>query len=111
MCLEAWNGHTTLGQTLLVGDNTASLQDALVFKGRCCLDDIARELDLRVATRSWKYSVGHLPSEYNSVPDALSRLEAPEAKPFPAHALAGATKIAAPDVGGLWSMKHTLPRE
>ena len=34
MCLEAWGGHTTVGQVLLVGDNTASLQDALGFKGR-----------------------------------------------------------------------------
>ena len=84
---------------------------APAHKGKGYLRAIARELALRAATRAWKFQWGRLPSVYNSVPDALSRLDAPHAKPFPKQALADATKIAAPEVSGLWSMKHTLPRE
>jgi hypothetical protein len=63
---------------VILGDNTAALQSALGLKGKGPLMAVARELSWRQALYNWTFSVGHLPTEANSVADALSRLDAPE---------------------------------
>ena len=112
LALLTWGGYAATEHILLVGDNTASLQDALDFKGKGCLLAVARELALNTAQNFWRFSVGHLAAEYNGVPDALSRLEAPlqAKKKFPTLELANAVKRTAPAWGDVWSMKHTLSR-
>ena len=110
MSLVAWPKHAEAAPVLLVGDSKSALQDSIEFKGRNSMLAVARELAWRTARLSWKYQVGHLASEHNDVPDALSRLEAPSPKPFPAQALAGAKRIPAPSVQTIWKMNHTLAK-
>jgi hypothetical protein len=52
----------------ILGDNTGALQAGLDLSGRGVLLAIAREISWRKARRRWHFSVGHLPSEHNTVP-------------------------------------------
>jgi len=69
-----------------MGDNLASLSGILAMKGKSNLTKITRELAWRKCRQRWHYSAGHLPSERNTLADALSRVSAPsgaDAKAFP----------------------------
>ena len=86
----------------IVGDNTASLQVALSGKAKGPLGALAREIFLRKAREDWRYQVGHLPSEHNTVADYLSRLAQPGAPTAPLAELGGAAEVPIPDLAGLW---------
>ena len=70
-------------QLPVLGDNKASLSDALNLQGAPAMAAVARELAWRKARGGWRLATGHLPAEANVRADALSRLRAPEPKPFP----------------------------
>ena len=77
-CLHVWcccpDGAHSIA---VVGDNTAALSVAISQRGRGNLGKICREIALRQARWSLEVAVGHLPSEWNTWADALSRLSAP----------------------------------
>ena len=87
----------------LLGDNTASLECTLQLKGSGPMLAIARELAWRKGRRGLLVAAGHLPKGANQVADALSRLEAPDAAPFPAE-LASATRIELPPLALFWQV-------
>ena len=89
-------------QVAVLGDNTGALQNALDLKGRGILAAVARELAWRQARFGWSFAIGHVPSEKNVVPDALSRQYEYKPSPFPTAALAQAQVRASPDCKGLW---------
>ena len=64
--------RSTVSRVLILGDNTAALQNTLDLKGNDALLSIAREVAWRKARYNWQYGVGHLPSEFNDAPDSLS---------------------------------------
>ena len=85
----------------VLGDNTAALQSALDLKGRGPLLAAAREISWRQALYGWSFSVGHLPSEANTVADALSRIHSPEPARFPG-ILRSVPQAQFPDQAELW---------
>jgi hypothetical protein len=85
----------------VLGDNTAALQSALDLKGKGPLLAAARELSWRQSLYEWSFSVGHLPSEANTVADALSRLHSPEPAQFPRD-LRNVPQAQFPDQAELW---------
>ena len=102
MSLMVWGDRSADAPVLIVGDNTAALQNTLDLKGKDALLSIAREVAWRKARYNWRFSVAHLPSEFNSAPDALSRQFGPSPKPWPAEALGDAEEVVPPSVGMLW---------
>ena len=102
MSLMLWGDRSPGAAILIVGDNTAALQNTLDLKGKDSLLSIAREVAWRKARYNWVFEVGHLPSEYNAAPDALSRQWGPEVKPWPTEALGNAVEVQPPSVGVLW---------
>ena len=85
----------------VLGDNTASLQDALDLSGTGAMLAVAREIAWRQARRGWLFAVGHLPSEANTVTDALSRLESPDPAPFPP-LLRRVSRVTLPPLSSYW---------
>ena len=105
LCLVLWGAAHRGPGIALLGDNLSSLEAALHLKGRGPLAQIARELSWRRAREGWRYAVGHLPTERNTLADALSRLAAPgkEAMKVPTE-LRHATRRAAPISQNLWTL-------
>ena len=87
----------------LLGDNTASLECTLQLKGSGPMLAVARELAWRKGRQGLLVAAGHLPKEANQVADALSRLEAPDAAPFPAE-LASATRVTLAPLAQFWQV-------
>ena len=86
-----------------LGDNTAALQLAISDRAQGEMGALARELFLWRTRCDWKYSVGHLPSEHNTIADALSRLHEPgHACQFP-EALTGCAEVQPITLANLWS--------
>ena len=110
LCLIIWSKHAERNPVLLVGDSKTALQDAIDFKGKRSMLAVARELAWHTARKGWTSKVGHLASEHNVVPDALSRLEAPKPKPFPSFALAKAARVQVPPVASVWKINHSLAK-
>ena len=77
LSLLVWGNRFVSDSVMVVGDNTGALDNALSLKGKGELIAISRELSWRQAKRGWLFSVGHLPSEFNVVADALSRQGSP----------------------------------
>ena len=102
MSLMVWGHHSAESPMLIIGDNTAALQNTLELKGKDALLSIAREVAWRKARFNWRFDVAHLPSEYNSAPDALSRQFGPSPKPWPARELGAAVEVVPPSVAALW---------
>jgi hypothetical protein len=102
LALMTWGDRFVLEPVLVAGDNTAALSGALALKGRGELLAVARELSWRQARRGWRFAVGHLPSEFNVVADALSRTADPKGVEWPSLALAGAAFTAPPKLRDLW---------
>jgi len=101
--LVLWASQHLEGLRIL-GDNLASLGGIINLRGKSVLNVITKEIAWRKVRCSWRYSAGHLPSEMNSVADALSRLAAPpgaESCTFP-ECLRGAREIEPPDFDSLW---------
>ena len=87
VCLDLWGDDFRQEQLAVVGDNTGALQNALDLKGSGVMAAVAREISWRKERRGWSFSVGHIPAERNTVPDALSRQHEETPLPFPHHAL------------------------
>lgn len=103
LCLVTWGNRFTDYSLAVLGDNTGSLQNALALKGRGALLAIAREVSWRQARHQWSFTVGHLPSEVNTVADALSRVADPSGKTgWPKLALAGAEVVSPPRLFDIW---------
>ena len=104
ICLELWGSAFVQTALQVVGDNTGALEAALQLKGAGPMLAIARELAWRKARRRWQYSVGHLATAANRLPDALSRLHDPMPATFP-RALKSARRVPCPAVQGLWQLR------
>ena len=102
LCLLLWGKSFTRQSVAIVGDNTAALTCSLSLKARGCLAAVAREISWRQERESWLFVVGHIPSELNIVPDALSRQHEPTPAPWPTAALEGASSRELPDLSRLW---------
>ena len=75
LALELWG--QTLRPTVVLGDSTAALQEALSLRGKGIQAELAQALPVLVVSRSLSIAVGHLPAEANLTADALSRLAEP----------------------------------
>ena len=100
LSLDLWGDYFLKEPVAVVGDNTASLTSLLKQNGKGLLLAVARELSWRRARRGWLISAGHLPTEGNKVPDALSRLA--EGAAFPQAALSSAIRSPLSHVGRFW---------
>ena len=100
--LEVWGGQLVHQQLSIIGDNTGALQNALELKGSGVMLAVAREIAWRRERRGWSYRVGHIPAEFNTIADALSRLFDEPALPFPRKVLQHAVCRSAPKVADLW---------
>ena len=108
LALLVWADFFVDTSLAVLGDNTGALTNALQLKGRGPLLAIAREISWRKARRSWAFEVGHLPSEHNSIADALSRIADPkETKGWPSKALAAARAVTPPRLSEVW---RAVPR-
>ena len=87
-----------------LGDNIASLQLAISGRAKGAMGALARELFLRRTKGDWKYSVGHLPSEHNTIADALSRLHEPGRLCQVPQALTGSAEVHPLTLALLWSV-------
>ena len=105
ICLELWGNDFVQTSLQIVGDNTGALEAALQLKGSGPMLAIAREIAWRKARRHWQYRVGHLASESNDIPDALSRQHDPVPASFP-QALKRARRIACPSPQILWQLRE-----
>ena len=78
LAIELWcqNGEATV----VLGDNTAALQEALALKGKGPQGELAQALAVLRCSRSLNLEVAHLPTESNHIADSLSR----QADPVPA---------------------------
>ena len=97
-----WGGEFVEDALPILGDNLGSLNSALKLRGRGPMLAIAREISWRQARRGWLFELGHLPSEVNSVADALSRVADPKGHAWPREALAAAQRDKAPRLQYLW---------
>ena len=80
--IELWCGSST--PTVLLGDNTGTLQELLDLKGAGVHGMLAQSLAVLRCARTLTLAVGHLPSESNVLADALSRQADPnEHHPWP----------------------------
>ena len=82
MALELWCTDST--PTVVLGDNTAALQDALDLKGKGPSEKVAQCLAVLRCSRSLCIAVAHLATEANELADCLSRQAEPgNTKPWP----------------------------
>ena len=107
LSLCTWGDRFVDNSVAILGDNTAALSCALKLDGKGAMAAIARELSWRQARRRWSFVVGHLPSEFNQVADALSRTTDPKGSEWPSLALASAAYRAPPRLQDVW---RALPR-
>ena len=83
----------------IIGDNTGALQLAMDLNGDGGLLAISREIAWRTARHGWLYGAGHLPTEANSLADALSRLTESDRVPLQLRHL---QEFDPPDIRSLW---------
>jgi len=105
LCLLVWGARFSKEGLAIAGDNTAALANAISFRGRGGLHRISLEISWRKVRYAWRYQVAHLPSEGNTIADALSRTSAPEGSernPFPHQELMGAAKQEVTVDASLW---------
>ena len=75
LALELWGQR--LRPTVVLGDSTAALQEALSLRGKNLQEFIAQARSVLMVSRSLSVVAGHLPAEANLDADALSRLAEP----------------------------------
>ena len=82
MAVELWGDSSH--NTVILGDNTAALDEAINLKGKGTRGPLSQILAVLIVARTLHLTVGHLPTEANDAADALSRQFEPEnAKPWP----------------------------
>ena len=101
LVLCTWGNDFKKASLAVVGDNTGALTNSLKMQGKGNLAAIAREIAWRSVRNEWAFEVGHIPSELNVVPDALSRQFEAHKPVFPHEALSDAKRVH-PDLKGLW---------
>ena len=79
LAIELWCGNAQ--PTIVLGDNTAALQEALDLKGKGPNARLSQTLAVLRCSRSLVLAVAHLPSEANLAADALSR-QSERPRPF-----------------------------
>ena len=102
LALCTWGDSFVHKKVSVLGDNTSALQDALALSGKGIMNAVAREISWRQSRRRWAFDVGHLPSEFNVVADALSRVADPKGGPWPSAALSAAKWVTPPKLADLW---------
>ena len=107
LCLLTWSDWFVHSSVAILGDNIGALNLALSLKGRGHLLAISREIAWRRARRKWLFEVGHLPSENNTIADALSRVNDPTGVPWPSEALGGADFSKPPRLADVWMARPT----
>ena len=105
LALCVWGSQFVAHSVAVLGDNTAALTDALQLKGGGQLMAVARELAWRQARFGWSFAVGHVPSESNGVPDALSRTTEASGPAYPRLALRHAVEVKPPVLYGFWKVR------
>ena len=100
--LILWGDDFVEVSLAVLGDNTGSLSSALRLQGRGAMLAVAREVSWRTTRRRWAFEVGHLPTEHNTIADALSRVADPSPKSWPATALASSEADKVPDLSKIW---------
>ena len=106
LSLLLWGSTFSATGLVIFGDNTGALSNAVSLKGKGSLARISREIAWRKVRYAWRFGVSHLPSEANTLADALSRVAAPagsEKKQFPPE-LADVTRRGAPDPDSWWQV-------
>jgi len=105
LALMVWGSRFRDEGLAILGDNLASLNALITYRGRRHLARITRELACRKVRYGWRYAAGHLPSERNLIADSLSRVAAPgsHAKVVPPAVAAAARKLF-PDQADVWSL-------
>jgi hypothetical protein len=103
LVLLLWGARFRAEGLAILGDNMASLNALLTFRGRRDLARVTRELAWRKIRHGWRYAVGHLPTERNTLADCLSRVAAPapHTKSVPPE-VAMATLVPMPDPDEIW---------
>ena len=82
LAVELWAEGTR--PAVVLGDNTAALQEAISLKGKGVHAPLSQALAVLMASRSLRLATGHLPSEANEAADSLSRQAEPgNVKPWP----------------------------
>ena len=82
LAIELWCTDPT--PTVVLGDNTASLQETLDMRGKGAHACLSQVLAVLRCSRTLHIAVGHLPTESNLPADALSRQAEPgNSKPWP----------------------------
>ena len=104
LAVDQWASPDT--PNLVLGDNTAALQEALALRGRATLAPLSQCLAIIRSRRNLLIEVAHLYSEANSAADALSRLSAPGAhsKTYPFSP--SVRRLPSPKVSKLWDLLH-----
>ena len=74
LAISHWGKYFCKEPVAVIGDNTGSLQNLLSQSGHGMQLSVAKELAWRKAKGRWLLDAGHLPTEANTVPYALSRL-------------------------------------
>ena len=75
LALELW-GHSSR-PTVVLGDSTAALQEAISLRGKGLQEVVAQVLSVLMVSRGLSVAAGHLPAEANLDADSLSRLAEP----------------------------------
>ena len=102
LALIVWGPRVRSVSVPVLGDNTGALQSAISLRGRGPLLAVARELAWRQVRGSWKFTVGHLPSEHNVTADALSRVADSGKVAWPAFDLGTAAWAKPPRIADVW---------
>jgi hypothetical protein len=100
--LMVWGRNFKNETVAIVGDNTGTLEVSLSLKSKGSMAAVAREPAWRKERHGWNFDVGHIPSEKNTIPDALSRVHEKKPPACPHEALRTAVRRDPPDFENLW---------
>ena len=110
-CIHVWCCvEGGLRSIAVVGDNMGALAVAVSQRGRGDLGKICREVALRQARWCLQIAVGHVPSEWNTWADALSRLSAPSPAEMPVE-LSGLPLVGLPPLTALFRIEPPADAE
>jgi len=106
--LELWALGRGAKPFAILSDCLAALAATSTGRGKGAVAAVVRELAWRTARQRWSISVGHIPSEFSTVADSLSRLSAPSPASLPTE-LVSARRRDPPAVLELWRAQPDAP--